>query len=244
MTSQKQIELCEYCKTEISGNFCSNCGRARTLKRINSKYIISQIGSILNFDKGILFTIKELLIRPGQSVQIFIHKDRKTLVKPIVFIIICSLTYTILQRLFNFKDGYVNYSFGDDITSTSIFDWVTNNYGYANLLLAIFIALWIRLFFRKHNYNLFEILILLCFVMGVGMLIFSFFGMIDSLSNLKIADKGFLIGVLYISWGIGLFFKGNKLVNSIKGLLCYFLGLISFTLIILVLGTMIDWISP
>lgn len=41
MTSQKQIELCEYCKTEMSGNFCSNCGRARTLKRINSKYILS-----------------------------------------------------------------------------------------------------------------------------------------------------------------------------------------------------------
>jgi len=243
MTEQIEIEFCEYCTSENRGDFCSNCGRAKTLKRIDSKYILSEIGSILNFDKGILYTIKELLIRPGKNVQNFIHKDRKRLVKPIVFIIICSLTYTILQQLLNFEDGYVNYSFDENSASTSIFDWVTKNYGYANLLITIFIAFWIKVLFRKHSYNFYEILILLCFVIGVGMLIFSFFGIMDSLSNLKIIDKGFFVGVLYISWGIGQLFQGNRLVNSLKGFLSYMLGLVSFTIIILLLGIMLDWIN-
>lgn len=243
MLEQKQIEFCEYCKHELVGNFCSNCGRAKNLTRIDGKYILSEIGSVLNFDKGIFYTIKELLLRPGENVQNFIHKDRSRLIKPIVFIIVCSLTYTVLQQLLNFEDGYVNYSFDEDAVSTAIFGWVTKNYGYANLLISIFIALWIKIIFRKQDYNFFEVLILLCFIVGVGMLIFSFFGIIDSLINFKIIDKGFFIGVLYIAWGIGQFFKGNKFVNSLKGLLSYMLGIMTFTIIILIVGVMIDWIN-
>lgn len=242
MLEQKRMELCEYCKSEIKGDFCSKCGRPITLKRIDSNYVLTEIGSVLNFEKGILYTIKELLLRPGENVQNFIHKDRKRLVKPVVFIILSSLTYTIIQQNLNFEDGYVNYSFSEDSSSASIFDWVTNNYGYANLLIAMFIALWIKILFRKQGYNYFEVLILLCFVLGVGMLIFSFFGIIQSLSNLQIIDKGFLIGVLYISWGIGQFFKGNKFINSLKGFLSYMFGLMSFTLLILIAGIILDWI--
>lgn len=241
MIKEKQNDICEYCKSEINGEFCSSCGRTGTLQRIDGKYLLSEIGSVLNFDKGIFYTIRELLIKPGKNVRHFIHKDRSRLVKPIVFIIVCSLTYTILQQLFNFEDGYVNYSFDEDSASTAIFDWVTRNYGYANLLMAIFIGIWIKVLFRKHSYNFFEVLILLCFVIGMGMLIFAFFGVIDSLINLKIIDKGFFIGVMYISWGIGQFFKGNKLVNSFKGFLSYMLGLLSFSILVLIVGVVIDW---
>ncbi len=104
MSEQKQIEFCEYCQSELTGSFCSNCGHPKILKRIDGKYIISEIGSVLNFDKGILFSIKELLIRPGQNVRNFIHKDRNRLVKPIFFIIICSLIYTIVQQFLHFED--------------------------------------------------------------------------------------------------------------------------------------------
>lgn len=243
MSEEKQIVFCDHCKIESNGYFCSNCGRAKILKRIDAEYILSEIGSVLNFDKGILYTIRELLIRPGKNIRNFIHRDRNRLVKPIVFVIICSLTYTVLQQLLNFEDGYVNYSFDSDATSAILFDWVTKNYGYANLLIAIFIACWIKLLFRKHSYNIFETLILLCFIIGMGMLIFSFFGIIDSLIDLKIIDKGFFIGVVYISWGIGQFFDGNKFVNSFKGFMSYMLGLISFTIVLLIIGIVIDWVS-
>ena len=142
-----------------------------------------------------------------------------------------------------FEDGYVNYSFGDDSSISSMFDWVTNNYGYANILMSIFIAFWIKVFFRKHGFNFFEILILLCFVIGIGMLLFSFFGMLDSLTNLKIVDKGYLLGILYISWGIGQFFQKRKIVSFLKGFFSYMLGVFSFGLIIIVLGAALDWIN-
>ena len=163
---------CKNCKTEVTKNYCPNCGTPITLPRINGRYIFKAITSVLNFDKGILLTIKEILIRPGQNVKHFIHEDRNRLVKPLIFIIICSLIYTVAQHLLHFEDAYVDYGEFEGSSVAKIFDWIKANYGYANILMAIFIAMWIKLFFRKYNYNFFEILILLCFVIGVSMLIY------------------------------------------------------------------------
>lgn len=231
---------CKRCGKEIQGEFCSACGNAKNPRRIDGKYILSEIASTFNFDKGLLYTIRELLLRPGPSVKSFIREDRNRLVKPILFLIICSVSYSLLQQWLKFEDAYVNYSFDENSPSLALFAWVSKNYGYANILIALFVAAWIQTLFRKHDFNFFEILILLCFLIGMGMLIFSFFASLDSLSGLPTIDKGILLGVLYISWGIGTFFQGNKILNSLKGLLSYILGLLSFILILLMLGSLIE----
>lgn len=233
---------CGRCGHEMKGAFCSSCGKAKTVKKIDGSYMLSEIASIFNVNKGFLFTIKELLLRPGPNIQKFIREDRNRLVKPILYIIVCSLTYTLLQQFLNFEDGYVNYSFDKNSSSTPMFTWISNNYGYTNILMSLLIALWIKVFFRKHPPNYFEILVVLCFVMGTGMLIFSFWGIVDSLTELKIIDKGFFVGVLYISWAIGQFFEGNTIGNSFKGFISYMLGLMSFAMSIQAVGSLIDWL--
>ena len=45
----------------------------RTLERINGKYIWNEIISVLIFEKGILFTLKELFIRPAYTIRWFLH---------------------------------------------------------------------------------------------------------------------------------------------------------------------------
>lgn len=239
--SPEDIETCFVCNHELSGHFCSNCGHPRTPKRINGRYVISEVGSVLNFDKGILFTIRELLIRPGKSIRRFIEHDRNRLMKPIVFVILCSLLYTVLQRTVKFEDGYVNYSQGELQSATAtIFTWVSENYGYANILMALITSAWVRLFFLKHKYNFFEILILLCYVMGVGMLLFSFFGVINKFANLPFLDQGYLLGIIYTFWAIGQFFAPRKISSYIKATLAYMIGMISFTLIVFIIGAIVD----
>lgn len=138
----------------------------------------------------------------------------------------------------------MNYSFGEGSASTALFVWLSGHYGYANIMMAFFIALWIKLFYRKYNYNFFEILILLCYVMGGSMLIFSFFGLLQVWGPLKILDKGFLIGVLYAAWGIARFFDPVKKINYLKGILSYMLGMITFVFVALCLGGVLDWVIP
>jgi len=72
------------------------------------------------------------------------------------------------------------------------------------------------------------------------MLIFSFFGRIDRLLNIKSIDKTFLVGVLYISWAIGQFFDKKKWFNYLKAFLAYILGMITFTLLAILVGYIID----
>ncbi|MBL4594821.1 MAG: DUF3667 domain-containing protein [Flavobacteriales bacterium] len=243
MNKEIDFEQCKKCEAELSDDFCSKCGNPKVLKKIDGSYILSEIVSVLNFDKGIFYTIKELFVRPGENVHKFIHNDRNRLVKPIIFIIVCSLIYTIAQQLLKFEDGYVNAGgFGDSAVS-NIFEWIQKNYGYANILMSIFITVWIKLFFKKYNYNFFEIIILLCFVMGIGMLIYTTFGIIESITKLKILQIGGIITFIYTSWAIGQFFDRNKKLNYLKGLIAYLLGMITFYFLAVILGLGIDLMS-
>ena len=124
MSELKETVSCKHCEKDVVGNFCTHCGHPRELERISGKYILSEISNVLNFHKGILYTIRELLIRPGLATRTFILEDRNRLVKPIIFLIICSLIYTILEQLFLFEEEYVNYSEMEASTAIIIFEWV------------------------------------------------------------------------------------------------------------------------
>lgn len=236
------MSFCKNCNTEITQNYCPICGIPNSLKRIDGKYIATEIGSILNLDKGILYTIKELIIRPGNTVKEFILKDRNRIVKPIIFIIICSLTYSVLEKFLNFEDGYIYYDESIKSTSMSIFDWVKDNYGYGNLIMVVFIAFWTKILFKKYKYNYYEILILLCFVMGIGMLILSIFGMIEWITKLKILQFGGMLFVVYSTWAIGQFFDKKKVSSYLKAFASYFLGMITFSIGVFTIGKIIDLI--
>lgn len=233
---------CKNCNTEINQNYCPNCGEPAKLKRIDGKYILSEIGSVLNFDKGILFTIRELILRPGQSVRKFVLHDRNRLVKPVIFIIITSLIYSLITHFFQIEDGYVNFEETKQSATGYIFKWVQDHYGYANIIMGIFIAFWTKLFFRKYNYNFFEILILLCFVMGIGMLIYTIFALFQSITDIDLMQIAGIVGFIYSAWAIGQFFDKSKFSNYVKAFFSYFLGFVTFSVTAVLIGTLIDLI--
>ena len=238
------MNICKKCNNEFEGNYCFNCGHPQKIERINSGYIISEIASVLNFQKGIFHTIKELLIKPGQNIRQFISEDRNRLVKPILFIIICSLTYTVFVQIFEFKDGYINFHFDDSNSAMSlIFQWITQNYGYSNILMAVFVAIWIKMFYRKYDYNFYEILILLLFISGMQMLMFALLGALESLIKTPILTFGTYFVLIYAFWAIGQFFDKRKILNYAKAPISYFLGLITFFLAASGIGLLIDLIK-
>ena len=233
---------CKNCNTEVSQNYCPNCGQPIVLKRVDGKYILHELGQILNFERGILFTIKELLIRPGESIRSFILENRNRLVKPIVFIIVTSLIYSLIIRFFHIEDEYVNFFEEKQSTIGVIFTWVQNNYGYANIIVGIFIAFWTKLFFRKYDYNFFEILILLSFVIGIGMLIYSVFTLFLAITHIDLMQFAGIIGSVYSAWAIAQFFDKSKFSNYIKAFFAYLLGIMSSSIAAILIGALIDLI--
>ena len=234
---------CKNCNQEVTSKFCPDCGQPANLKRIDGKYIIHEIEHILHFERGILYTIRELTINPGQNIRKYLSENRTRLVKPIIFIIITSLIYTILTHLFHVEDGYVKYSDAKGETPSAIGNiakWVQEHYGYANIMMGIFIALWLKLFFRKSNYNFYEILIMLCFVMGMGMLIFSLFVVIQGVIHFNIMAIAGVIGIVYCVWAIGQFYEKKNTSGYMKGLFAYILGMITFWVFPILIGTIVD----
>src|SRR5690606_13208854 len=145
---------CTNCNAEVSSNFCPNCGQPSSVERINGRYIIQEIGNVLNFQRGILYTITALAVHPGKSVRVCLTEHRRRLVKTIIFILVTSLFYSLCMTIFNFEDGYIGYGVDDGSTANKLFKWVQDNYGYSNLMMGVLVAFWARLFFRKYPYNL------------------------------------------------------------------------------------------
>jgi Protein of unknown function (DUF3667) len=235
---------CKNCNTEINSKFCPDCGQPTSLKRIDGHYIIHEIEHVLHFERGILYTIRELLTNPGQNIKNYLSENRSRLVKPIIFIILTSLIYSITISIFHIEEQYVQFQDAGAKLSTAkkIFKWIQGHYGYANIIMGVFIAFWTKLFFKKYKYNFFEILIVLCFVMGIAMLIFSIFAMLEGITKLKISQIGGIFGVIYCSWAVGQFFGKDKIFNYVKALFAYLIGMITFTILAVLLGILIDLI--
>ena len=118
---------CKNCNIEINSKFCPNCGQPSNLKRIDGHYIIHEIEHVLHFERGILYTIKELVTNPGQNVKNYLTENRNRLVKPIIFIIVTSLIYSICNSFFHFEDTYSNKLDNNNSDTSSISKWIQLN---------------------------------------------------------------------------------------------------------------------
>ncbi|MFZ4861034.1 DUF3667 domain-containing protein [Sphingobacterium sp. Mn56C] len=225
---------------DLTSRYCPDCGQPKELKRIDAHYIVHEIEHVLHFERGIFYTIRELFTRPGLNVKNYISENRSRLVKPIIFIILTSLIYTLINHAFHFDDKYMAYEGQKNKSALVMFQWIQDHYGYANIMLGIFVAVWIKIFFKKYPYNFFEVLILLCFIMGISMLIFSVFAIAQHFTAVNLMEIASIISVLYCAWGIGQFFDKDKLVNYFYGFAAYFLGLLTFSMGTLILGILID----
>lgn len=199
----------------------------------------------MHFEKGIFYTAKGLLTKPGDSVKEFIDENRNKHMKPVPFLILTSLLYTLVahfthaDKIYNEKEKLLF----ENSTVENINHWVQTHYGYANVIMGIFIALCVKMLFRKYKYNLFEITILLCFVMGQGMLILTFEAFFIGILSEKV-----FIGILtiisfgYPTWAIGQFFDKGKVSSYVKAFCAYILGYSLFYLAIIVFGLLVDLI--
>jgi len=236
------MDTCKNCNEAISGNFCSNCGRPAELRRIDKYYIWEEIAGFFRANKGFLYTVKGMLVAPGKTVRQFIATDRHRFVKPITFVIITALIYSLVNYFFQIGIEHLG-MYGDEFGTTAplIFHWMFVEYpGYSGILTGLFAAFWVKLFFRKSGYNFFEIFILMCFISGVSALfsvaVIPFQGLTD-FNVVLISGYAFLI---YIAWAVGQFFGGKKIKNYVKALLAYFIAMTVLGILIVFVGAIVD----
>ena len=234
---------CNNCETEITLKYCPNCGKPATLKRIDGKYILHEIEHVLHVERGIFFTIKELFLRPGKGIHEYLTENRNRLIKPIIFVIISSLIYSVINNFFHVEDQYLQTQGLENTFTGKILGWMQANYGYMNILMSVFIAFFLKIFFKKEGYNFYELLIVLCFVSGISMLIFALFGLIEGLTHLKLMMYTGILSIAYLVWAIAQFFNKKNIGTYFKIIAAYFLGSILFFVLLFGIGILLEIIK-
>jgi hypothetical protein len=96
MTQTDQIN-CVNCGQIGAGKYCNACGNAYHTHRITLGHIIHEVVHLLtHFDKGLLYTIKELLLRPGFMQRDYLAGKRSKHQKPFAMFFVCG-TITALS---------------------------------------------------------------------------------------------------------------------------------------------------
>ncbi|HLA55799.1 MAG TPA: DUF3667 domain-containing protein [Flavobacterium sp.] len=69
---------CLNCLETVTGNFCPNCGQKTDTHRITLKHFLLHdlLHGIWHLERGMVFTIKEALLRPGQAALDYIGGKR------------------------------------------------------------------------------------------------------------------------------------------------------------------------
>jgi hypothetical protein len=74
---------CLQCGKNGSGKYCNNCGQAYAVKRITISTIVHEIFHFFShLDKGILYTLKQLVIVPGKPQLEYVEGHRAKHQKP------------------------------------------------------------------------------------------------------------------------------------------------------------------
>lgn len=234
---------CKNCNHQISENFCPNCGNPAKLKRIDKHYISHEALHLLHFEKGFFYTAKELVTRPGDSIREFITENRNKHMKPVPFLILTSLLFTVIAHYFH-ADNIYNEKEKIELDQSSIgpiLHWIQTHYGYANIISIVFYAFCVKLFFKKYNFNFFEIMILICFAMGQGMLFLTveslFVGLLNQQAYIIIMT---IIAFVYPIWVIGQFFDKSKVSSYVRAFGAYTLGYLLFYMAIIAVGLTVD----
>jgi hypothetical protein len=117
-------DKCANCTRAIDGTeqkFCPACGQPTPAHRIDWHFLGHELEhSVLHMDRGILYSLKHLMLRPGHLMRDYIEGLRGNQVKPLLLLMIMAAVVVLLSKYF----------LGGDVMGTSTLD------GYSDVMKA------------------------------------------------------------------------------------------------------------
>ena len=171
-------------------------------ERITGKFLLNKLLLAFDFDKGYLYTFKELLLKPGITVLNYINGERK-IINPLnygVFVIIVLLLISYVADLF--FPNRIGIGIGSDNNVKISF--------FIDMLSFSLIASFFSYFILKNKFNFFEVLTLFSYTIFQFLIYSLIFSLIlDQLYVLLINDislkylafiKSLIILFVFIVW--------------------------------------------
>lgn len=149
----------------------------KTIKRLTFRGLLADVADAINLDKGLLYTLKGMTLRPAQTIQEYLDDKRYVVTNPIkFFVLIVGTTLLIASQTGYFDDASAiksgfeyGYTQGDETKEIpeemKVFEeqlmyyYINYFVKYQNiwfLITILFTSFFTYLFFRKRGFNFVE----------------------------------------------------------------------------------------
>lgn len=238
---------CKNCDALLEGKFCSVCGQSADVGRVNASYFLHAVNkSVAHVDRGLLFTLKELFMRPGKTAKAYIQGKRVRYYSPVALLILLSaLEYLVMHYLglnTNWEDLLTGYKesmqdHGQNNDNAMHFVELLLSHRFIPLILIIpFNAAISRLLFRKQGLNYFEHLLFHVWMTNFAMMWNIFLGPLNAWSEKHyeaLMSVLLLTPALWVTWGYVQFFDAYRLFGVLWRRLLGLVALLFFLTIII-----------
>jgi len=231
---------CKNCNSYFEGNFCNNCGQKADVKRFTVSNLSKEfLKEFFDVDSTLLFTIKELFVRPGEMLRGYITGKRIAYLNPFSYLLIISL---IVGFVYTWSGVPAQI---DEImlTSGEIIKFTSNHFSYRMLLTIPAYAIMCSIIYKSYKYNFAEYFIINTYLISQSIIFMVLWIIINSLIKPGILLFEILYYSAFISFIIyqiivyfQLFNSGNTLVRWLKATISVISGLaMSFILMNLII---------
>lgn len=94
---------CVECGHALGGpvrNFCPGCGQPATARRIDWTYLVEQVRhGVLNLERGLGYSLRNLLLRPGRLMRDYIEGRRARQVRPLPLLLLGAAAVVLVGRV-------------------------------------------------------------------------------------------------------------------------------------------------
>lgn len=151
--SEYKNSSCLNCGTEIIGKFCHICSQKSTTQRLDIKHFIQHdiIHGVFHLDKGLPFTLKEIILRPAAVAQNYIHGKRVRYYN-FFYLTLVIIGFTLLLQSFMDKPSFRN----NNPTYLKSLNFARENIKFILLSFIPFFAISSRIVYRKVKLNFAE----------------------------------------------------------------------------------------
>ncbi|SNC59742.1 Protein of unknown function [Hymenobacter gelipurpurascens] len=214
---------CLSCGTPLHDKFCSHCGQSAATHRITLAHWLHDIPhSIWHVDKGLPYTLGQMLRRPGPTLQRYLAGQRAPFFPPLTYLLLITglITFsyvTLHLRPYNAHDPSVPAAIqAMQERFLQFFSKYINWFTVALLPLAALVA---RLFLRRGGFNYAECLTVTTYVTGT----FHFFSLLalpalyvlnGTRSGQQLMSGVLLLTFVYQTWAYASLLQGTGLTKA------------------------------
>jgi hypothetical protein len=207
------LNECKNCGHSFEGKYCNHCGQKANVKRFMLRNLHDEfIHGFFHVHHGILFTIKELFIRPGISIRGYISGKRVTYFNPFTYLVLLS----ILAGFGFSHSGMLEHTRDNFMASGETLQFTRKHFSYRLLLSIPAYTLMTWTLFRSFKYNFAEHFVVNTFLISQTTLIYCIWMVVLTIFSPDHRNFQILLSIAHISTIIYLTISIFSLFNTGK----------------------------